>query len=109
MLDGIYIDEEQGPVFVPAPLMGDDDVRQIVQTAARRIIRLCTRRGLLDDTQTDPLADQEPLLAASVRGVIATGERAGQRLRRVRYHGVLASPFIVPILSPGNDGERSQQ
>ena len=43
--------------------------------------------GLLDDSQADPLADQEPLLAAitaaSVRGTVATGERAGQRLRRV--------------------------
>ena len=42
MLDGVYIAEEQGPEFVPAPPMGDDDVQQIVQTAARRIIRLCT-------------------------------------------------------------------
>jgi hypothetical protein len=45
------------------------------------------KRGLLDDTQADPLTDEEPVLAAmtaaSVRGLIATGERAGQRLRRV--------------------------
>ena len=87
MLDGVYVDSDEGPVFVPAPPMTDDDVQQIVQTSARRIIRLCTKRGLLDDAQTDPLADEEPVLAAitaaSVRGLIATGERAGQRLRRV--------------------------
>ncbi len=52
-----------------------------------RLIRLCTKRGLLDDSQADSLADEEPVLAAitaaSVRGLIATGDRAGQRLRRV--------------------------
>ena len=61
-------------------------MRQIVETSARRIIRLCTKRGQLDDTAADPLADEEPVLAAltaaSVRGLIATGARAGQRLRR---------------------------
>jgi hypothetical protein len=44
--------------------MTDDDVQQIVQTSARRIIRLCAKRGLLDDTQADLLNDQEPVLAA---------------------------------------------
>ena len=62
-------------------------MQQIVETSARRIIRLCTKRGLLDDTAADPLADEEPVLAAltaaSVRGITATGARAGQRLRRV--------------------------
>ena len=43
--------------------------------------------ALLDDTAADPLADEEPVLAAltaaSVRGLTATGAGAGQRLRRV--------------------------
>ena len=50
--------------------------RRMADTAAR----------LLDDTAVDPLADEEPVLAAltaaSVRGLIATGARAGRRLRR---------------------------
>ena len=87
MLDGVYIDADKGPEFVPTPPLTDDDVQQIVQTSARRIIRLCTKRGLLDDSQIDPFIDQQPVLAAitsaSVRGIIAAGERAGQRLRRV--------------------------
>ena len=61
-------------------------MQQIVETSARRIIRLGTKRGLLDDTAADALADEEPVLAAltaaSVRGLTATGARAGQRLRR---------------------------
>jgi hypothetical protein len=64
MLDGVYVDGDEGPQFVPAPPLTDDDVQQIVQTSARRIIRLCTKRGLLDDTQADPLTDEEPVLAA---------------------------------------------
>ncbi len=86
MLDGVYVDGEEAPVFVAAPPLSDQAVRQIVETSARRIIRLCTKRGQLDDTAADPLADEEPVLAAltaaSVRGLIATGARAGQRLRR---------------------------
>ena len=68
-------------------MLGDEDVQQIVETTARRLIRLCTKRGLLDDSQADVLADEEPVFAAitaaSVRGFTVTGERAGQRLRRV--------------------------
>ena len=86
MLDGVYVDGEEAPVFAAAPPLSDQAVQQIVETSARRIIRLCTKRGLLDDTAADPLADEEPVLAAltaaSVRGLIATGARAGQRWRR---------------------------
>jgi ribosomal protein S27E len=86
-LDGVYVDGDEGLEFIAAAKLGDDDVQQIVETTARRLIRLCTKRGLLDDVQIDTLADEEPVLAAitaaSVRGFTATGERAGQRLRRV--------------------------
>ena len=64
-----------------------DAVFSRVRPSARRIICLCTKRGLLDDTAADPLTDEKPVLAAltaaSVRGITATGARAGQRLRRV--------------------------
>ena len=62
--------------------MSDQAVQQIVETSASRIIRLFTKRGLLDDTAADPLADEELVLAAltaSVRGLIATGARTGWR------------------------------
>ncbi len=87
MLDGVYVDGEDAPVFVPAPPLSDQAVQQIVETSARRIMRLCTKRGLLDDTAADLFTDEEPVLAAltaaSVRGLTATGAGAGQRLRRV--------------------------
>ena len=62
-------------------------VKSIVETTAHRVIRLLERRGILDGDQLDPLVEESPILAgvtaASVQGMIATGERAGMRVRRV--------------------------
>jgi len=88
-LDGVYANEEgkATPIFVPVPDLEDEDVKSIVETTARRVIGLLTRRGILDGDMLDPLADESPLFAgvtaASVQGMIATGERAGMRVRRV--------------------------
>ena len=85
MLDGVYVEGDETLVFLPASPLSDPDVQQMVQTSARRIIRLYTKRGLL--AEADPLAEEEPVLAAltaaSVHGSIATGQRAGKRLRRI--------------------------
>ncbi len=106
MLDGVYADGDEAPVFVAAPPLSDQAVRQIVETSARRIIRLCSRHGLLDDTQADPLAAEEPVLAALV---------PPPRLHLLRYHGVLAPRArdrgrIVPakpVAEPAADGDTS--
>ena len=88
-LDGVYANEEgkATPVFVPAADLEDEDVKNIVETTAQRVIGLPARRGILDGDQLDPLAEESPLLAgvtaASVKGMIATGERAGMRVRWV--------------------------
>ena len=88
-IDGIYTYDENDdiPIFVPAPELRDEDVKTIVETTAHRVIGLLTRRGILDGDQLDPLAEESPILAgvtaASVQGMIATGERAGMRVRRV--------------------------
>jgi len=87
-LDGVYIQaDDDTPTFLPAPELTDDDVRQIVETTAHRVIRLLERRGVLEDGDLDRLADESPVLAgmtsASVQGLVSTGERAGMRVRRV--------------------------
>ena len=67
MLDGVYVPGEEGvPFFVPAPPM-TDDVRAIVETTARRVVRLCQRRGLFEEGSTDPLWEQEPLAGTGLR------------------------------------------
>jgi hypothetical protein len=82
-----YDEGDDHPVFVPAPELKDEDVKTIVETTAHRVIGLLMRRGILDGDQLDPLAEESPILAgvtaASVQGMIATGERAGMRVRRV--------------------------
>ena len=89
LLDGLYLSSKYGdvPVFVPAPELKDEDVKALVETVAHRVIRLLERRGVLDGDETDRLADESPILAgvtaASVRGLIATGKRAGLPVRRV--------------------------
>jgi hypothetical protein len=87
MPDGVYITGEDGtPSFVGAPQLTDDDVQQIVETTAKRVVRLLQRRGVLEEGNVDSLWEDESLLAtitaASVQGQIATGERAGLRVRR---------------------------
>ena len=86
---GVYVYDEgdDHPVFVPAPELKDEDVKAIIETTAHRVIRLLARRGILDGDQVDTLAEESPILAgvtaASVQGMITTGERAGMRVRRV--------------------------
>ena len=58
----------------------------MVETTARRVVRLLQRRGLLEQGASDPLWEDEPLLAeltaASIQGWVATGEPRGERVRR---------------------------
>ena len=83
-LDGVF---SRANVFHSAPPLQDDDVKTIVETTAHRVIRLLERRGVLDPGEYDELADDEPVLAgmtaASIMGLVSTGERAGTKVRRV--------------------------
>ena len=84
VLDGIF--NAKSDVFHEAPPLQDEDVKQIVETAARRVIGLLRRRGVLEN-EYDTLAEEEPILAgmtsASIMGLVSTGDRAGRRVRRV--------------------------
>ena len=61
----------------PNAQLTDDDVQWIVETTAKRVVRLLQRRGVLEEGNVDSLWEDEPLLAtitaASVQGQIATG------------------------------------
>ncbi len=88
VLDGVYSRTPQGTLrFHVLPPPEDAEVARIATQVARRIQRLLERRGLAEDAEPDRLTDEEPLLAAlyaaSVGGRIATGPRAGQRVRRL--------------------------
>ncbi|MHC5028581.1 MAG: transposase [Planctomycetota bacterium] len=85
-LDGVY-DARAGMRFRALAPPDDDEVARVTESVVRGIARLLERRGLgPDDDEIDPVAHDEPLLAAlysaSVRGRIATGSRAGQPVSR---------------------------
>jgi hypothetical protein len=103
VLDGVYMfsnDSEQ-PVFFEAPTPTDDDVKELIETVAERALLLLEKRGVIGEQDLyDPFSDENPLLAgmtaASVRGMIATGDRAGLPVRRVLSdpaRGVKTSPL----------------
>ena len=89
MFDGVYVAHPDSgqPTFVAVPPTSDAQVQRLVEQAAVRLIQLMQRRGVLDGTNADALAEQQPVLsgltAASVQGRRALSPHAGQRLRRV--------------------------
>jgi len=70
------------------PTTTDEEVKRITETVAKRALKLLKKRGVIgEDDLMDPLYDESPTLAgitaASVQGMIATGDRAGLPVRRV--------------------------
>jgi hypothetical protein len=90
-LDGVYdAGDSEAPRFVRLDAPDDAEILRVTRGFARRVARLLERRGLAagsDDDGLDPLLRNEPLLAelsaASVRGRVASGPRAGERTRRL--------------------------
>jgi hypothetical protein len=90
LLDGVYAFQEdtKEPLFVATLPPTDEDVKQVAETVAARAIRLLERRGVIGEQEVyDEFSAESPVLAgmtaASVRNMIATGDRAGLPVRRV--------------------------
>jgi hypothetical protein len=92
LLDGVYVSflPYEAPRFRPLPPPTDEEVARITATIARRVAKLLVREGPLGEdapADPDPLEADETLLpqlySASVRGRIAVGPSAGQRLVRL--------------------------
>jgi hypothetical protein len=91
-LDGVFVETAQGeqPTFHALPTPKTVEVQQLAWEICQRTTRRLQRRGVYldaDPEQADTLARDEPLLAtlasASIRGVVALGEKAGQPLWRL--------------------------
>jgi hypothetical protein len=83
VLDGVYAADANGhPEFHELPRPEDAEVRHIVTLIAERVQNRIARQGL--DDEADPLPETDPglaaLYAAAVRGRIAVGSNAGNRL-----------------------------
>ena len=82
-IDGVYAANSEGqPEFHELPLPEDAEVLQAAALIAERVTGMIERRGL--ENEPDALSDNDPglasLYAAAVRGRIATGPNAGNRL-----------------------------
>jgi len=82
-MDGIYAASADGqPEFHELPPPEDGEVLQVTTRIAVRVLGLIERRGL--ENEPDPLSENDPglaaLYAAAVRGRIAAGPNAGERV-----------------------------
>ena len=117
--------DEGGPVFVAAPPLADEDVQEIAETAAQRIVRLLQRRGLLDDPLVDEPRRQEPpewrsgaleLQCGASQKVLRREPSVVQRGIRCPYPSELGSPLShscdrppIPWGGGGPDGRGERQ
>jgi len=104
LLDGVYVDNDGGdaPPFVETGDSQDDDIRNLVETIAARVLRLLARRGVIDEDEVlpDPMTEQSPTLAqmtaASVLDLVATGERSSVK----RFLDGMGLPSTAPTIAP---------
>jgi hypothetical protein len=90
VMDGVFARVGEGVAFVPGPPLVDLDVAEVLATVVPSVGRLLARSGLGDGddgaSAPDAWAEEAPILAgiaaASVRGTLAMGPRAGARVRR---------------------------
>ncbi len=90
-LDGVYIEGENGPEWCQLRAPSNEEVAELLEKVVRKITRFLPRLGILDEDEvfTAPLGEADPdeqlllgLRQASVHGLIASGERAGQQVER---------------------------
>ena len=88
--DGYWVEDGTGPpVFHPTAPPTTAEVQQVVDRVRQRVERLVIRRGHVDEGgdvigPEDTEDAQQMMLAASVAGRVALGERAGAKPRALR-------------------------
>ena len=107
-LDGVYYESEEGLKFFRIPGPTDHDVAVLVRRIRNRVVRYLSKRGYtIDDFSEDPLAFENPIMAAlfgaSIQSRIALGERAGQKVRgsgaTLLLEMSIASEIAVPSVT----------
>ena len=93
VLDGVFVEEDNGLRFVALPEPTRGELNAIAWDVCQRVVAKLRERGLWLDGDTDasdvedPLAAEEPLLAAlcnaSLTGTLLFGNKPGQRPMRL--------------------------
>lgn len=97
-IEGVFSADKEGvPRYRWAPKPLDQDISHVLETIQKRVVRLLIKKGYLAAPDTisedvsETLESDEPLLAslmsASTQNRVATGERAGQMVRKVGSFG----------------------
>ena len=97
-LEGVFdegVKRIRNPKFYTTSKPTDDEVLDVSDRIAKRVIKMLQKRGLLkveDDfceTEQPKLDGIDLIRDASIKGYVAIGERAGQKIRRIRSLGVI--------------------
>jgi len=98
LLEGGYVEGENGPEFIYMPPLKDEEIQALVQTVAKRVVRALKKLGhfrdeseALNEEAEDPMAE---LQAASVRNRVALGKRRREWIRRIGSLGVGEPPEL---------------
>jgi len=88
-LDGVYFEDHDKLKFFQTLEPTDNEIAVLVKRIRDRVVRNLTKKGYaISDFSEDPFAFEQPAMAelagASIQSRIAFGERAGQRVRRIR-------------------------
>ena len=90
VLDGVFTAADSGELtFHPLPAPSDRELRELLETVRRRVLRHLRKHGWLSEEagDADAMAEQEPVLASCYAGSIARvqtlGSRPGSPLARI--------------------------
>ena len=101
-VDGLYDVSQKEPVFVQLPPPTDEEIKELVETISKRIIRCLKRKGYrVDEFSNDEQEDDEiftEVQSASVQSLIALGERRGKKVRRL---GVVERGYLDGAIIEG--------
>ncbi len=87
-LDGVYYGDGEKLKFHAVPAPTNEEIAVLVSMLKDRILKFLAKKGFpINDFSEDPLAIDQPVLSqlsgASIHQLIAVGERAGKRVRKV--------------------------
>lgn len=85
-VDGLYDATKDVAVFHSLPPPTDEEIRKLVETLSKRILKYLKRKGYPVDDESDAEQADDTFLdvqGASVQSLIALGERRGQKVRRL--------------------------
>jgi len=81
LLDGVFLQKERKQKFFATPPPTDEEVAALVSKISQRVHRLLEPEQELSQDPGDPLLSQ--CGSASIQNLVALGNRAGQRVRKI--------------------------